>query len=555
VNLGQAADAIDVRGSLVAFLTPERAQQSTSLNGDGDADDRVLQAYDAATAEPVTNTTQAAEEFVVGAAGIVAFRTAEASQNGFDLNGDGDATDGVLQVYDAAAHAVLSSGQAVTPCRLEACDPRTPYRVLDDTVTFLTFEGDQRRDLNADGDDTDLVLQVLNVRQASHEGSAAGATHVLAATTAGVCTSTGSACATDADCETASCFVPPGGCLRDFGTVCVPATNPGAPDPVPCAPGQFCQPLLERPGEGACRQVEGACRTTADCDAGATCNLDNVIFNRIVSPLLEPDGGGTVFTGAGRCIENSGRVCDDNADCDAGEFCSGGACQREHGSCASDAECPPGTACVADVALQTAADTDGDELPDIIDNCPTVANIRQEDADADGRGDACDAVSCGNGIREPAEACDGGDDAACPGRCTSDCACPCDTMVTGATATVGRKTGSLRARVRLPLGAYAGEPVTIRLDDADGVIASRSVGALPPLGKQSRAWRFRSAADGVKLVGLKKGARRNPGDFTLKLRAHDWFDAAAANGTAADTFLTVTIGDRCFATPLSADPR
>lgn len=44
----------------------------------------------------------------------------------------------------------------------------------------------------------------------------------------------------------------------------------------------------------------------------------------------------------------------------------------------------------------TTADSDGDGVPDELDNCPTVANGDQADANGDGRGDACaGGTSCG----------------------------------------------------------------------------------------------------------------------------------------------------------------
>ena len=77
----------------------------------------------------------------------------EAAQGAGPLNGDGDTTDGVLQVYDIATKTLTNVGQAVTPCRLEICDPTAPYKVEGASVKFLTLESEQNQDLDGNGVD------------------------------------------------------------------------------------------------------------------------------------------------------------------------------------------------------------------------------------------------------------------------------------------------------------------------------------------------------------------------------------------------------------------
>jgi len=365
-NLGIAVDEVVSSGDFVIAAAVER-QQDEDLNGDGDRDDRVLHIYTAATGS-TTSIAQAVDDLVVDRH-VVAFRTSEVRQGGVDLNGDGDISDAVLQVYDMDTKQLTSSAQAAIPCRLAACDPRFPYRVVGNAVKFLTLEAEQGEDLNDDGDEADLVLQTFQLPVArailshSRRGAGdriaqmrasrthrragalqAGALTAIGAVSAGVCTDSGRACATATDCGSgARCFVPPGNCIEKLSRICDTALANGT-----CGPEAFCVPS-GAPGKGTCHARRGPCAGDSDCTAPARCQDAGDSFQRLVSPLA-PDTANHVFLAA----------------CDAAS-----------------------PLCAAPLLVAAAADEDRDGITDPFDNCPRRANPDQSDSDGDGIGDTC----------------------------------------------------------------------------------------------------------------------------------------------------------------------
>jgi hypothetical protein len=155
-SVGLPVASVVASPSLVAFAVPELSQGlgGTDLNGDGDTDDRVLHVFDPVTAA-TTNVGQeagsASNIIVVGT--TVAFVTSEAAQGGTDLNGDGDAGDTVLQVYDAATATLTNT--------MQQAQLSPPIQFVGDVIAFLVSEAKHGGvSLNGDLDTADLVAHL-----------------------------------------------------------------------------------------------------------------------------------------------------------------------------------------------------------------------------------------------------------------------------------------------------------------------------------------------------------------------------------------------------------
>ena len=265
-NVGVAADVIAVSANRVAFLAPEADQGGVSRNGDADSTDRVLHVFENG-GFGLRNIERAAEEFVLGeetgtACGprhLLVFRTDEDAQGAGPLNGDGDTSDGVLGVYDIATDTFTNVGQAVTPCRLEICDPTTPYRVQGSTVKFLTMETEQGEDLDGNVAIGGLVLQSFD--------ACTGAISVIGAVDA----------ATRSDPlkieQQSAVFAGIGGrCSLVPPVACDPAADT-------CGEGAFCSPATL-----VCTSVQpGACIDDEDCPDDSFCEQQPVVVATTVA--------------------------------------------------------------------------------------------------------------------------------------------------------------------------------------------------------------------------------------------------------------------------------
>lgn len=151
-NLGYAGIYVALSGRRFVFAIPESAQ-GEDLTGDGDREDAVLRLHDLETGEgenleSIQSVTGLSEEWLI-------FLVAE-SDEGMDLNGDGDALDSVYHAFD------IETGQTQN-LELAGLDE---VLVSGNRAVMRVIESMQGSDLNGDGDLEDRVIHVVDLETA-----------------------------------------------------------------------------------------------------------------------------------------------------------------------------------------------------------------------------------------------------------------------------------------------------------------------------------------------------------------------------------------------------
>ena len=152
VNLGHEGLLLTAEGTKVALVVRESGQNATDFNGDGDAFDNVAHVFD--VSRSTTTNLGLDGNLLEFKDGFLAFNVSELRQGGTDLNGDGDSSDNIVHVFDAASGVTIGFGL-----------PTNLPLLGSGVVTFTVSERSNGfADLNGDTDTNDNVLHVVSLR-------------------------------------------------------------------------------------------------------------------------------------------------------------------------------------------------------------------------------------------------------------------------------------------------------------------------------------------------------------------------------------------------------
>lgn len=152
-NLQQdASGGVEATTGWIAVMTMEAAQQGKDLNGDGDVSDTVVQLWDIAKSA-WTNTSLEGSTDIVLTPKLLAVAVDELKQGGKDRSGDGDNQDAVCEVRNLATGDTLNTG----------LDCREGLYADGGLVGMCVDETSTRRDLNGDTDQHDVVAYAFTL--------------------------------------------------------------------------------------------------------------------------------------------------------------------------------------------------------------------------------------------------------------------------------------------------------------------------------------------------------------------------------------------------------